>query len=108
MEQINKVEILGRIGSVRTIPMIENGPCVYKFSVATEYLYKGKEGQAIIDCTWHSVTVTEDYAGEYAWLEKGKGIHVFGRLRNIRYTDANGIEHTVGEIVANKVNFVKE
>jgi len=108
MEQINKVEILGRIGNVRAIPMIENGPKVYKFSVATEYLYKSKDGQVIIDCTWHSVSATEDYADEYAWLEKGKGIHLWGRLRNIRYTDANGIERVISEIVANKVTFVKE
>jgi single-strand DNA-binding protein len=108
MEQINKVEILGRIGSVRTIPMIEGGPCVHKFSVATEYLYKGKEGQVIIDCTWHNVIVTESYAGEYAWLEKGKGVHVWGRIHNTRYTDANGIERVISEIVAKTVVSVKE
>ena len=60
MEQINKIELRGNVGNVKlqTVGNNEN----IRFSVATNYAYKDKEGRPVIETTWHNVT---------AWNGKG-------------------------------------
>ena len=50
MEQINKIELRGNVGNVKlqTVGNNEN----IRFSVATNYAYKDKEGRPVIETTW--------------------------------------------------------
>ena len=55
MEQLNKVELKGVVGSVR-LQKIGNNTQVANFTVATSLAYKDKAGCLIIETTWHNVT----------------------------------------------------
>ena len=108
MQFINRIEIQGVAGVVNRHPMTSGGPNVLRFSVCTDYVFQSKDGAVVIDTTWHSVTATELNAGELDWLQKGAKVHVVGRMRNVRYTDATGAERSFCEVVAKSVNEVKE
>ena len=57
MEQLNKIEIRGIIGSVH-VKDFTNAK-VANISVATNYTYNAKDGGIIVETTWHSVVAWE-------------------------------------------------
>ena len=106
MEQLNKIEIRGIIGSVY-VKDFSNAK-VANISVATDYSYTSKDGSMVIETTWHSVVAWEGKdIQNLSQLKKGTFIHVIGRLRNRKYTTPDGIERIAYEIIANKVEIVE-
>ncbi len=60
------------------------------------------EGCAVIETTWHLVTVWEGKGcPDLSVFKKGDRIHVIGRLRNRKYVDNAGIERAQIDIIAN-------
>lgn len=105
MEQINKITIRGTVGrnTVSTVADTE----VARMSVATNYAYKDREGNAIIETQWHNITAFADKAAPAQVLEsisKGDTVEVSGRMRYQRVTDNNGNEKFVPEIIAARVD----
>lgn len=98
MEYLNKVELIGTVGSVNKRNVCGINHC--RFSVATNYTYKGVE-TPVIETTWIQVVVFEGGAvKELPNLEKGDKVHVVGRLRSASFTDANGKMRFSYEVVA--------
>jgi single-strand DNA-binding protein len=103
MEQLNRVELRGTVGSVY-VKDFGNTKCV-NFSVATNYCFKDREGCPVIETTWHRVIAWENQDTADAFkLEKGDSVHVLGRLRIRSYTGADGVEKQAVEIVAKRVD----
>lgn len=105
MDHINKVELQGRIGTIRTNEY--NGSKVANFSMATDILYKTREGGAVSETTWHNIVAWEgkDIA-DISILEKGMAVSVSGRLRTTRYTGLDGNEKQFYEVLASKVRII--
>ena len=96
MEQLNRVELRGTVGSVY-IKDFGTTRCV-NFSVATNYCFKD-------ETTWHRVLAWENQDTKDAFkMKKGDSVHVFGRLRIQRHTGADGVEKQAVEIVAKRVD----
>ena len=57
MEQLNRIELRGVVGSIRTQTFSDN--VMARMTVATNYAYKDREGAAVIDTSWHSVVAWE-------------------------------------------------
>lgn len=107
MDHINRIELQGRIGTVRTNLFGDN--MVANFSLVTEYLYKTRDGGAANETTWHQVTAWEGKdMPDLNTLSKGMQVNVTGRLRTFRYTNTEGIEKQLYEVVANKVRIITE
>ena len=105
MEQLNKIEIQGIIGSVY-IKNFGNAKCA-NFSVATDYCFKSQDGSAVIETTWHRVVAWEgNLIKNLDQLQKGYGVHVIGRIRSQKYIAADGTERTSFEILASKVELM--
>ena len=105
MEQLNKIEIRGIIGSVY-VKNFGNAKCA-NFSVATDYCYKSPDGCAVVETTWHRVVAWEgNLIKNLDQLQKGSGVHVIGRLRSQKYIAADGTEKVVFETIANKVELM--
>ena len=105
MEHINRIELQGRIGTVRTNEY--NGSRVANFSVATEFLYKSKDGTAINELTWHNIVMWE--GKETPRVENiavGLPVYVSGRMRTSKYTTSEGVEKHFYEILAYKVRIL--
>ena len=95
---LNRVELRGVVGSARTMKVSESE--VTRFSVATDYFFKNKDGEAVVETTWHSVMAWDKGLSE---LKRGDKVEVVGRIRNTRYTDSEGMERTSTEVVASEV-----
>lgn len=108
MEQLNKIELRGNVGSVR-VRDTATGQFV-RFSVATNYVFKDKGGAAVIETTWHNVVAWngKGMSEDLARIEKGMGVYVVGRLRTQKYTGSDGAEHTAYEVVARTVEIVRD
>ena len=107
MEFLNKMEIRGITGSSSLQKVGDTRLC--RFSVVTELAYKGNDGTNIIESTWFNVSAFEgkDISNLEA-ITRGAIVHVIGRLKCNRYVDANGNDRVQYEIVARKVDVMKE
>ena len=107
MDHINRIELQGRVGTVRTNIIGEN--MVANFSLVTEHLYKTRDGGAANETTWHQITAWEGKdMPDLNTITKGMQLNVIGRLRTFRYTNAEGQERQLYEVVANKIRIVTE
>ena len=103
-QNINRVELQGIVGTSKVI-FIGDKKAV-RFSLATNYAYKDKEGYPVIE-TWHACSAWAGREDDLTMYRKGTPLHIEGRIRNIRYTDASGCEKTTLEVVASKVERVE-
>ena len=104
-QYINRVELQGIVGTSKVISIGDKK--VVRFSLATNYAYKDKEGYPVIETTWHACSVWAEREADLTMYRKGAPLHIEGRIRNIRYTDASGCERTTQEVVATKIERVK-
>ena len=107
MEQLNKIEIRGIVGSVY-VKDFTNAK-VANISVATNYTYNAKDGSVVVETTWHSVVAWEGKdIQNLSQLKKGAYVYIVGRLRNRKYTTPDGMERIAYEIIANKVEIIQD
>lgn len=106
MEQLNRVELRGYVGAVRTTKV--GNTDIVRFTVATTSVYRSNDGCIVEEVTWHNVTAYGSVECEdLTRLQKGCGISVVGRLRNIRYVTADGSERSMNEIVVGSLKILE-
>ena len=99
MASVNQVNIVGRVGQDPTTRSLNDGSIVVTFSVATSEKYNGEERTE-----WHNIVVYKQAANFSAqYIHKGDLVHVFGKLQYRKWTDKEGAEHNVTEIIARQV-----
>lgn len=102
---VNKVFLLGRVGKEPTSKELSKGK-ICSFTLATERKYK-KDNQPVVETEWHNV-VTFQHAAEFAstYVNKGDTVYVEGFLQTRKWTDKQGEDHYVTEVVVNTVQKV--
>lgn len=98
MEFLNQVNLRGIVSRSNTEPI--SGKQVTKLAVVTERARKDKDGNCIVDLTWHNIVFLGQTEKE---LKRGDCVDLKGWIRNIRYTDVDGAERTRFEIVAEEI-----
>ena len=107
MEFLNKMEIRGITGSSSLQKVGDTRLC--RFSVVTELAYKDSDGTNIIESTWFSCQAFQEPGiCNLDTITRGAIVHVIGRLKCNRYVDASGNDRVQYEIVARKVEVMKE
>lgn len=102
MSSVNKVILVGNLGSDVEVKHTTDGKSVANFRMATNSKYGDKEY-----VEWHRVTVwgkLADLCGEY--LTKGRQVYVEGRLQTRSWDDKNGVKHYTTEVSASQVTFL--
>lgn len=98
---INKVIIVGNLGSDPEIRYMQNGSAVAGFSVATSESWKDKTTGETKDSTeWHRVVLfgkLADVAGQY--LSKGSQVYIEGQLKTKKWQDQQGQDRYTTEVV---------
>ena len=100
---INKVELLGRVGTDPEMQYTPNGTAVTKLRLATER--RRQDGETEAD--WHNVVIwskTAEAVNEY--IGKGDRIYVAGRLVNNTWEGDDGQRRYRTEIHASEVVFL--
>jgi single-strand DNA-binding protein len=99
---VNKVILIGHLGSDPEVRYTAGGTAVATIRLATPYGFRNKQTGEWQDTTeWHRVVFFDKQAsivGEY--LRKGSQLYVEGRLRTQKWQDQNGVDRYTTEIVA--------
>jgi single-strand DNA-binding protein len=106
MEQLNRIEIRGNVGNVNILKV--GNTRVAHFSVATNFAYKDRNGEPVIETTWHNVTAWEGNKGipPLDTIAKGFPVGVIGRLRMQKYIAGDGTEKTSYDVIANSIEMI--
>ena len=100
---VNKVELLGRVGTEPEMLYTPNGTAVTKLRLATDH--RSQDGETTAD--WHNVVVwskTAEAVNEY--VGKGDRIYVAGRLVNNTWEGDDGQRRYRTEIHTQEVVFL--
>jgi len=101
---INKVILIGNLGSDPEIRYTQSGTAVASLSVATTRKWKDKDGQKQEETEWHRVNVwaqKAEFCGNY--LKKGSKVYVEGRLQTRKWKDQDNKDRFTTEIVAEEL-----
>ncbi|MDZ7291317.1 MAG: single-stranded DNA-binding protein [candidate division KSB1 bacterium] len=104
---LNKVMLIGHLGGDPELKYTPGGQAVATFSVATNEVYKDKEGNPQERAEWHRIVAWNrlaEVAAEY--LKKGQQVYVEGRLQTRSWNDKDGVKRYITEIVANTFQFL--
>lgn len=105
---INKVILIGNLGSDPETRYLPSGGAVTNVRLATSESWKDKQtGQAQERTEWHQVVFFNrlaEIAGEY--LKKGAKVYVEGSLRTRKWQDQNGQDRYTTEIVASEMQML--
>ena len=102
MEQLNRIELKGRISGVRVFKT-KKGTQVVRFSVCTTNVVGGP-GQ--LDTTWHNCVLFTE-GPEAPALNPGSAVRVLGCLRMASYV-SGCVTRSIPEIVVNAVEILNE
>jgi single-strand DNA-binding protein len=107
MVSLNKVMIIGNVGSEPEMRFAPNGNPVTTFRAATNWVYTTADGERKQETEWFGV-VTWGRLAELCnqFLAKGQHIYAEGRLRSHTWESQDGQKHSRAEIVANRVLFL--
>ena len=107
MEQLNRIELRGVVGGIRMQNF--DGNRMARINLATNYAYKDREGTAVIDTSWHSISAWEGRnIHNLEQINKGTKLHVTGRIRYQKYTGTDGVDRIATDILANRVEIIDD
>ena len=98
---VNKVILIGRLGSDPEIRVSQDGNKIARFSLATSETWNDKSTNERKEKTeWHRIVVFSKGLAQIIenYVKKGSQVYVEGQLRTNKYTDQAGIEKYSTEI----------
>ena len=105
---INKVIILGRVGSDPEVKVSAREEKFAGMSVATSEKYKSKQGEWQEKTQWHMIKVFDPRLAETIekYVHKGTMLYVEGEIEYSKYADSEGNQKTTTEILVPKFSGV--
>ncbi len=104
---VNKVILVGRLGTDPEKLVTGSGKSVAKFNLATSETWKDKSGQKQEKTEWHRIVVWGAQAENCAqYLSKGRQVYIEGRLQTRQWDDKEGKKRYTTEVVAQSVQFL--
>ena len=103
---LNKAIIIGNLTRDPEIKALPSGVKVASFSVATNRVWKDKNGVKQENVDFHNVVVfgrQAEIVGQY--MKKGSSILVEGRMQTRSWDDAAGVKKYRTEIIADRIQF---
>jgi len=107
MAGLNKIMIIGNVGTDPEMRFTPNGKPVTSFSLATSRTFASPEGERRQETEWFNV-VTWNRLAETCnqFLTKGRRAYVEGRLHTRTWEGQDGQKRTRVEVIANTVLFL--
>lgn len=107
MASVNKVVLVCTLGKDPEVRQTQNGTAICNLSAATSRKYKDTQDGMQEETEWHRISLfgkMAELAGQY--LSKGSSVYIEGRLRTRKYTDKEGIDRYVTEIIGENMQFL--
>lgn len=99
---INKVILVGNLGSDPEVRSMGNGGKVCNFSLATSESWKDKQsGERREKTEWHRIVIFNENLARVAenYLKKGSKVYIEGALQTRKWTDRDGNDKYTTEVV---------
>ena len=91
MAGVNKVILIGNLGSDPEIRYLPSGSPVANFNIATSESYNNKNGERVTQTEWHRIELWDNLAKiAEQYLKKGDSVYIEGKLRTEEWTDKEG------------------
>lgn len=107
MASLNKVFLIGNVGTDPEMRYTPNGNPVTSFRIATNRVFNTPDGERKQETEWFTVIVWSKLAENCnQFLTKGQRVYVEGRLRTRTWEGQDGQKRSKVEVVANRVLFL--
>jgi single-strand DNA-binding protein len=107
MASLNKVMLIGNLGSDPEMRFTPNGNPVTSFRMAASRSFLDSDGERKQETEWFTVVVWGKQAESCnQFISKGKQVYVEGRLRTRSWEGQDGQKRFRTEVVANRVIFL--
>lgn len=104
---VNKVILLGNLGSDPELRYTPSGVAVANFNLATNERWPDKDGNMQEKTEWHRIVCWRklaEIAGEY--LKKGSPVYLEGKLQTRNWEDQNGVKRYQTEVIASNLQML--
>ena len=107
MGSVNKVILVGNLGADPDLKYTPSNRPVCNLSIATNEVWKNKDGEKQEKVEWHRVNVWGDQAENCSkFLAKGRMVYIEGKLQTRKWQDKEGKDRYTTEIIADRVVFL--
>lgn len=107
MASLNKVLLIGNVGTEPEMRFTPNGKPVTSFRIATNRVFTAPDGERKRETEWFTVVTWSKLAESCnQFLTKGKRVYVEGRLRTRTWEGQDGQRRSQAEVVADRVLFL--
>lgn len=104
---INKVILVGNLGTDPELRHSDRQSTFCTFSVATNHTLRSADNQRQNSTEWHHIVCFGKAAENSAkFLKKGRQVYVEGRIQSQKWEDNEGKERISNRIVANIIQFL--
>jgi single-strand DNA-binding protein len=104
---MNKIMLIGNLGKDPEMNYTPGGLAITKFSLAVNRNKKSSTGERQEETDWFNI-VAMDKRAEICnqYLHKGSKVYIEGRLSQRKYTDKNGIDRWMVEVIVNDMEML--
>jgi len=107
MASLNKVMLIGNMGTDPEMRFTPNGNPVTSFRLATSRGYTTSDGDRKQETEWFTIVAWNKLAEKCnEFLAKGRRVYVEGRLRTRTWEGQDGQKRVSVEVIANQVLFL--
>ncbi len=104
---LNKIMVIGNLGTDPEMRYTPSGSAVTNFSLATNRSYTTSDGERREETEWFRIVAWNQLAEQVnQYLSKGRKAYVEGRLRSSSWEGQDGQTRFRNEIIANTVLFL--
>jgi len=104
---LNKIMLIGNLGKDPEMNYTPGGLAITKFSLAVSRNKKTSTGERQEETDWFNIVAMDkrvEICNQY--LHKGSKVYIEGRLTQRKYTDKNGIERWMVEVIVNDMEML--
>lgn len=99
MAGVNKVILIGNLGSDPEVRHLGSGSVVANFNIATSESYTNKNGERVTQTEWHRIELWDGLAKvAEQYLKKGQTVYIEGKLKTENWQDSDGNNRTTTRI----------
>jgi len=107
MASLNRVMLIGNVGTEPEMRFTPSGNPVTSFRLATNRFYTGPDGERKQETEWFTIVAWKKQAESCnQFLTKGQRVYVEGRFQTRSWLWQDGQKYSRVEVVANRVLFL--
>lgn len=107
MAGVNKVILIGNLGSDPEVRHLSSGSVVANFNIATSESYTNRNGERVTQTEWHRIELWDGLAKvAEQYLKKGNTVYIEGKLKTENWQDSDGNNRTTTRIRATNMTML--